>query len=112
MKARKISVMVACFLAVPLCGLQIIGTADAQEAAKPVVNIKATGEKIAQFGVVIKDVEKTARRFSQVFGTSWRFYDLKTKGIVLHDQELGDAEPLMKVAMRRKGTYGERGRRF
>ena len=74
-------------------------TAFAQEPVKPVVNLTATGEKIAQFGIVVKDVDKVAKRFSEVFGTSWRFYDFKPKGIVLHGKELEDVECLMKVAI-------------
>jgi len=73
--------------------------AYAQEPVKPVVNLTATGEKIAQFGVVVRDVDKVAKRFSEVFGTPWRFYDFKPKGIVLHGKELGDVECLMKVAI-------------
>jgi len=63
--------------------------AFAQEAGKPVIKVSA--EKIVQFGLVVKDVNKVARRFSEVFGTSWRFYDLRPKGIILHGKDLGDA---------------------
>jgi hypothetical protein len=74
-------------------------TTFAQEPVKPVVNLTATGEKIAQFGIVVKDVDKVAKRFSEVFCTSWSFYDFKPKGIVLHGKELEDVECLMKVAI-------------
>lgn len=73
-------------------------TVSAQDAVKPVVNI-TEGGKIAQFGIVVRDVDKTARRFSEVFGASWRFYDFKPKGVILHGKELGDVEPLLKVAI-------------
>jgi hypothetical protein len=99
MKAVSLSVMVACLVTAALAVLPTIETVVAQEAGKPVVNINATGEKIAQFGVVVKDVDKVARRFSEVFGTSWRFYDFKPKGTILHGKELGDVECLMKVAI-------------
>lgn len=69
----------------------------APEAVKPVVNVST--EKIVQFGMVVRDADKVARRFSDVFGGSWRFYDVRPKGIVLHDKELGDVEALMKVAI-------------
>jgi hypothetical protein len=95
MKAVSISLMVACLVTAALAVLPVV----AQEAGKPVVNINATGEKIAQFGVVVKDVEKVAKRFSEVFGTSWRFYDFKPKGVILHGRELEDAGSLMKLAI-------------
>jgi hypothetical protein len=95
MKAVSISVMVACLVTAALAVLPVV----AQESGKAVVNINATGEKIAQFGVVVKDVDKVAKRFSEVFGTSWRFYDFKPRGVILHGKELGDAESLMKVAI-------------
>jgi methylmalonyl-CoA/ethylmalonyl-CoA epimerase len=99
MKTASLSVMFACLVTAALAVLPTIGTVVAQEAGKPVVNINATGEKIAQFGVVVKDVDKVAKRFSEVFGTSWKFYDFKPKGIILRDKELGDVECLMKVAI-------------
>ena len=77
--------------------LPAMGTVFAQEAGKPVVDV--TAEKIVQFGLVVKDVNKVAKRFSEVFGTCWKFYDFKPKGIILHGKELGDVECLMKVAI-------------
>ncbi len=64
---------------------------------EPIVDI--TAEKIVQFGLVVKDVDKVTRRFSEVFGASWRFYDFRPKGVVLHDRILGDVECFAKVAM-------------
>jgi len=66
-------------------------------SVEPVVNV--TAEKIVQFGLVVKDADKVARRFSEVFGASWRFYDFRPKGIVLHNQTLGNVECFVKVAM-------------
>jgi len=77
--------------------LPAIATALGQEAGKSVADVSA--EKIVQFGLVVKDVSKVARRFSEVFGTSWKFYDFKPKGIILHGKELGDVECLLKVAL-------------
>ncbi len=80
----------------------IMSTTGAQEPVKPVVNLSA--EKIVQFGLVVKDVEKVAKRFSEVFGMSpWKFYDFKPKGIILHDKSLEDAECLIKVAIAHMG---------
>ncbi len=99
MKGEKLLKMVACIASAALAVLFAVGAGFAQEGGKPVINISATGEKIAQFGVVVKDADKVARHFSEVFGTSWRFYDFKPKGIILHGKELGDVECLMKVAI-------------
>jgi hypothetical protein len=46
-----------------------------------------------------------ARRFGEVFGTFWRFFDLRPKGLVLHDTKLGDVESVTKVAI---GNVGGR----
>jgi methylmalonyl-CoA/ethylmalonyl-CoA epimerase len=99
MKMVNLFKMVLCLTLAALAALLVMGTAFAQEAGKPVINLSATGEKIAQFGVVVKDVDKVAKRYSEVFGTSWRFYDFKPKRIILHDKELGDVECLLKVAV-------------
>ena len=77
--------------------LPAIATAFDPEPGKPVINV--TAEKIVQFGLVVKDVNKVARRFSEVFGTSWKFYDFKPKVIILHGKEPGDVECLLKVAI-------------
>jgi methylmalonyl-CoA/ethylmalonyl-CoA epimerase len=97
MKGVSLPEMVICLVSAALAVLPVMGTAFAQEAGKPVINV--TAEKIVQFGLVIRDVDKVAKRFSEVFGTSWRFYDFKPKGIILHGKELGDVECLMKVAI-------------
>lgn len=78
-------------------GLPAMGTVFAQEAGKPVVDV--TAEKIVQFGLVARDVDKVARRFSEVFGTSWKFYDFRPTGIILHGKRLRDVECLLKVAI-------------
>jgi hypothetical protein len=97
-KVNSPTLVAACLVIATLAVITIIGAAFAQEAGKPVVNINEGG-KIAQFGIVVRDVDKTAKRFSEVFGASWRFYDLKPKGILLRGKDLGDVECLMKVAI-------------
>jgi len=99
MRRESSSKMIVWLASAALAVLSVVGTAFAQEAGKPVINISATGEKIVQFGVVVKDVDRVARRFSEVFGTSWRFYDFKPKGIILRGKDLGDMECLSKVAI-------------
>lgn len=89
---------VAAVSAVILATLSCGGTPPVvEQEIKPVVNVSA--EKVVQFGLVVRDADKVARRFSDVFGASWRFYDVRPKAIVLHDKELGDVESLMKVAI-------------
>ncbi len=47
-----------------------------QDHVNPVVDLSA--EKIVQFGLVVKDVEKVVTHFSEVFDMSpWRFYDFR-----------------------------------
>jgi len=67
------------------------------EIVKPVVDV--TAEKIVQFSLVVKDVGKVAKRFAEIFGASWRFYDFRPKGIILHNQPLGDVECFVKIAI-------------
>lgn len=97
MKRGSFPMRVMCFSSSILLISAILGIASAQEAGKPVVNLSA--EKIVQFGIVVKDADKVAKRFSEVFGTSWKFYEVRPKGIILHGKELGDPECLMKVAI-------------
>ena len=68
----------------------------AQGQTQPVVNLSA--EKVVQFGLVVSDAEKVAKRFSDIFGVSWRFYEAKPRGLVLRDKP-SDGESLMKVAI-------------
>ena len=77
-------------------------TVRTQDPVKPIVDLSA--EKIVQFGLVVKDVEKVAKRFSEVFGMSpWKFYDFRPTQIILHDKPLGDAGCLIKVAIAHMG---------
>ena len=60
---------------------------------EPVINLK--GREIVHFGVVVKDVEKSAERFSEIFGVpSWVYLDLsadKFRDVILHDEYIGEA---------------------
>ncbi len=70
MRRASSSKMIVCLPSGALAVLSFLGTAFSQEASKPVININATGEKVVHFGVVVKDVDKVARRFWKVFDTS------------------------------------------
>lgn len=79
------------------CDARAQVTPDARERVRPVVNLSA--EKVVQIGLVVRDSGRVARRFSDVFGTSWRFYDVRLKGLVLHDKAMGNAESVLKIAI-------------
>ena len=64
---------------------------------QPVVNL--AGEKVVQVSMVVKDVQKVAKRFSEVWGASWKLYDLKPTGVILHDKELPDGSCSLKLAI-------------
>lgn len=68
---------------------------------EPAANIK--GKKIVQIGIVVKDIEKSAKRLSEIFGVpSWEFIDLtadKFENVVMHDKFLGNtAKTHLRVA--------------
>jgi hypothetical protein len=87
-----------CISVVALITLLFVGTAFAQApAAPPVVNLSS--QKIVQISLVVKDIQKVAKRFSDVFGNSWNFYDFRPKQIVLYDKPLGDVDTYLKVAL-------------
>ena len=85
-------------MAAGVVGALRVRTAFAQApAAQPVANLSE--EKIVQISMVVKDAQKVSRRFSDVFGPSWKFYDLKPKQVVLHDKELPDGNCYLKLAI-------------
>ena len=68
---------------------------------KPVVNLK--GKKIGQIGIVVKDIEKSTKRLSEIFGIpSWVYLDLTTDkfgNVIMHDEFVGDsAKTHLRVA--------------
>jgi methylmalonyl-CoA/ethylmalonyl-CoA epimerase len=62
-------------------------------------------EKIVQFSVVVKDVEKTAKRFAEIFGIHWKLYSLRLENVVLHNETTADARGDVKIAV---GNFGGR----
>jgi methylmalonyl-CoA/ethylmalonyl-CoA epimerase len=62
-------------------------------------------EKIVQISQVVEDVEKVASRFAEIFGTSWQLYDFAPARVVLHDQDIGEPDCRLKIAI---GTFGGR----
>jgi methylmalonyl-CoA/ethylmalonyl-CoA epimerase len=62
-------------------------------------------EKIVQLSLVVRDREKVAKRFSQIFGISWRLYDLCLSKSISNGKELADADCCLKLAL---GGFGGR----
>src|ERR1700733_10180480 len=73
----------------------------AAPAAEPAVRF--TGPKVTQITMVVKDAEKVARHFTDVFGPSWRFYEFRPTRLVLYDKTLGDGACVLKLAV---GSWG------
>ena len=69
----------------------------AAPAAEPAVRF--TGPKVTQITMVVKDAEKVARHFTDVFGPSWRFYEFRPTRLVLYDKTLGDGACVLKLAV-------------
>jgi hypothetical protein len=67
--------------------------------------IDLSREKIIQFSVVVSDVEKTAKRFSEVFGISWQLYTLRLDTVVLHNESVDNARCDLRIAI---GDFGGR----
>ncbi len=92
------------FMAAGAVAAPASGAAFSQEVAgQPAADLSR--EKIIQFSLVVRDREKVARRFSEVFGVSWEFYDVKPRQILLHDKVLGDIDCQLKAAL---GSCGGR----
>ncbi len=74
-----------------------------QPSVQPAANLSS--EKIIQISLAVKDMEKVARRFSEIFGVSWKYYDVRPKQVLVHNKALGDADCHLKAAL---GTLGGR----
>ena len=80
----------------------IMETIGIQDRVNPIVDLSA--EKIVQFGLVVRDVEKVAKRFSEVFGMSpWKFYDCRPMQMIYREKPLRDPGCLVKVAIGHMG---------
>jgi hypothetical protein len=74
-----------------------------QSPANPVVDLSR--EKIVQFSIVVRDREAVAKRFEQIFGVAWRFYDFRPKRILLQNGAPADGNCYLKIAI---GSLGGR----
>ena len=70
----------------------LLGSVPTTHAQEPTASIK--GKKIVQLGIVVDDIEKTARYLSEILGVpAWEFIDLdadKFESVIMHDKFLGD----------------------
>lgn len=78
---------------------QAPGSAAPGAAAAAESVVKFIGPKVTQITMVVKDAEKVARHFTEVFGPSWKFYDFRPTQIVLNDKPLPDAKCVLKLAV-------------
>ena len=78
---------------------------DEKTVASGRTGLDLSHEKIVQFGLVVHDAEKVAKRFSEIFGVSWKLYDMQPGKIQLRDKALGDADCRLKIAI---GVFGGR----
>ena len=55
---------------------------------------------IDQIGIIVADVVKTAKRYSDIFGVGpWMFYDLTTTDVMLHGKPLGNVDVGVRMAV-------------
>ena len=78
---------------------------NAMTAASGRTGLDLSHEKIIQFSLLVSDAEKVAKRFSEIFGVSWKFYDMQPKQIQLRDKTLEDSDCRLKIAL---GAFGGR----
>jgi hypothetical protein len=71
----------------------------AEEAKRqPVVDMSS--RKIVRIGIVVADVVKTAKRYSDIFGAGpWMFYDLTATDVMLHGKSLGNFDVGVRMAV-------------
>jgi len=86
-------------VAVALVTLICAGTAFAQAPAAKPPAINLSSQKIVQVTLVVNDAQRVAKRFSDVFGNSWNFYDFRPKISILYNTPMFDADCYLKVAL-------------
>jgi hypothetical protein len=58
------------------------------------------GKQIVKIGIVVEDVEKTAARYSELFGVGpWAVHEFSWTNTILHGKPLGSAEVVVKGAL-------------
>lgn len=65
--------------------------------SEPIAELK--GKPIVQVGIVVRDVVRTAKRYTKLFGAGpWQFTDIEPTEIQLHDQALGEVDACVRIA--------------
>ncbi len=78
------------------------GTVYAQQP--PQALIPMGNLMVDQFGIVVKDVQATAKNFTDIFGVGpWRFGEFRPTNIIMHDQPVS-GEVVCKYAMANFGA--------
>lgn len=77
----------------------------AAEINTPGTGLDLSKEKIVQFSLVVKDREKVAKSFSQIFGIPWNLYELSLGNTIVHGNASADTECRLKLAI---GNFGGR----
>jgi hypothetical protein len=67
--------------------------------------VNLSHEKIVQFSIVVKDAEKTAKRFTEIFGIHWKLYSFRPENVVLNNKRAANAKCEVKMAI---GNFGGR----
>lgn len=75
------------------------------ESNTPGTGLDLSKEKIIQFSLVVKDMQKVAERFSRIFGIPWKLYELSLGNSILHGIKLADTDCCLKFAI---GCFGGR----
>jgi hypothetical protein len=73
-------------------------TTDNFTDVKPVLDL-SVGGKVTQITMVVKDVHRVARRFSDIFGPSWAFYEFRPRILLLHDKAPANADCVLQLAI-------------
>jgi Glyoxalase/Bleomycin resistance protein/Dioxygenase superfamily len=98
---RSLAAMAAGSAATVLGSRRLRAQAPVQSGdSAPLVNL--SGEKVVQISMAVKDAEKVAKRFSDIFGPSWKFYEFRPQKIVLHSKPQ-PTDCVLKLAV---GTCG------
>ena len=70
------------------------------EEAKRQPAVDMSSRKIVRIGIVVADVVKTAKRYSDIFGAGpWMFYDLTATDVMLHGKSLGNVDVGVRMAV-------------
>lgn len=85
-------------------GSGALRTSSARAQAPAAAFVDLSNEQIAVISMVVRDAEKVARGFAQVFGTSWRFFQFKPTNVAVGGKPQSQAVEL-KLALGHCGGH-------